>query len=90
LKKGFNVINPLTEIENKNQDRHIANRINIRKLTTCDAIIILDETNIASSNAELKIAFLLNMIVLHGVFSLTDEILTPEMKIASYLHLSPF
>lgn len=73
LKKGFSVINPVTVIENRNQDRYLANRINIRKLTTCDAILILDETNISSSNAELKIAFMLNMIVLHGIFSLTDE-----------------
>ena len=89
LKKGFNVINPVTVIENRNEDRYIANRINIRKLTTCDAILILDKTNISASNTELKIALMLNMIVLHGIVSIADEKLNFRNEDSSSLTLEP-
>jgi hypothetical protein len=67
------VINPIRSYRQKNLSREDAFKINIQELMQANGVYLLNETNFFYKNSvELKLAFALNLTVIHQPFHLFD------------------
>lgn len=75
MKIGFNVINPLERLLNKEIDIEESKKKNLRDLMFSDGIYIMPcyKFDTSKKNIELKIATDFNLIIINGILDLTPE-----------------
>lgn len=68
ISMGFKVYNPISSLSRDTGILSQESRIkNVQTLFTCDAVYILPSVMINESNLELRVAILLDLLVIHGI-----------------------
>lgn len=79
FQRGFNVVNPIERLGDKSINYEVALKENLKELIMCDAVYILPCVNLAEGkkNLEVMCAINFNLLILHGVLSLSTDISNP-------------
>jgi hypothetical protein len=79
---GFNVINPIYNLDNLKIKFEEANKKNIRQLINCNVVYVLTSVSFENvKNVELLLAIKLNKLIIQNLVFLNEDAITNELNV---------